>query len=399
MSAPRCERQHLLTCLILATVGLMLPRLPAALADDGDPAGARERTDVGAPKQEAVAARKTTKLTVAVLDFEANDPANPDFGKQIAEVVSVILSGEPGFKLVNRTALTRVLQEQELMLTGLVDTDQAVKVGKLVGARIMVAGRAFRLGKQTFITAKLIGTETSLVDGVIVKGKVDADMADLVMELAVKVGQRLRKSGPKLVAEPDAGRDPLPELKRRLATIDDRPVVAVIVTERHIRPAPARRVIDPAVETEIKLLLRTCGFIVQDVKENELADWARDIKDNETSAWPRSVADADIIITGEAFSEFASRIGNLVSCSARAEINLIRRVDGQVALANRVTTRSVDLSEHIAGKKALQKAGRKLGLVILKHLAKTLAPAEGPLAEGEPPNQELTAEQGKPADP
>ena len=263
----------------------------------------------------------------------------------------------------------------------------------------MVAGRAFRLGKQTFITAKLIGTETSLVDGVIVKGKVDADMADLVMELAVKVGERLRKSGPKLVAAPDAGKDPLPGLKKRLAAIEDRPVVAVIVTERHIRPAPARRVIDPAVETEIKLLLRQCGFDVQDVKENELADWARDIKNNEIDAWPRSVADADIIITGEGFSEFASRIGNLVSCSARAEINLIRRVDGKVALANRVTTRAVDLSEHIAGKKALQKAGRKLGVATLKHLAKTLPPAEKPPAEGGPPDEEPAAERGKPSNP
>ena len=377
MNVPRTIAHRLPAYLVaVALAGLVLSPSLCAVADDDDAtAGAKKDLDV-ASQEKPDARAADAKLTVAVLDFDAKDPANPDFGQQIAEITSAMLSGEPGFTLVNRTALTRVLQEQELNLTGLVDNNQAVKVGKLVGARIMVTGRAFRLGKRTFITAKLIGTETSLVDGVVVKGKPGADTADLVMDLALKIGQRLRKSGPRLVAQPDAGVDPLPKLKARLAKVDELPLVAVIVTERHVRPQPVR-VIDPAVETEIKLMLRQCGFKIQDVKENELADWARDIKPNDVSAWPRGLEKVDIVITGEAFSEFASRIGNLVSCSARAEVNLIRRADGKVDLADRVTTRSVDLSEHVAGKKALQKAGRRLGVNILEHLAKSLAPEEG----------------------
>jgi hypothetical protein len=313
-------------------------------------------------------------LTVAVLDFASSTPGEPDLGKQIGEALTVMLSGEPGFRLVDRATLTRALQELELNLSGVVETDQAVKVGKLIGARLLVVGKAFVMGRQTFITAKLIGTETSLVDGVLVKKEGDADVGQLVMELTGKVAQRLREVGPKLVAEEDAGRDPLPALKAKLADAK-KPVVAVIIPERHMGAVPLR-VPDPAVETEIKLLLRECGFTVKDVPQNELASFARTLGKDSPEGWPRSLAGVDVVIVGEGYSEFAARIGNLVSCAARAEINVIERTGGNIALADRTTERAIDLSENIAAKKALEKAGRVLGLRVLEKFAASLPVAK-----------------------
>lgn len=315
---------------------------------------------------------KAKPLTVAILDFGATDPGMPDLGTQISEVLTVMLSGEPGFTLVDRASLQRSLQEHELNLSGVVSAEQAVKIGNIVGARILVTGKAFPLGKQLFITAKLIGVETSLVEGEIVKGDRSADVGDLTMEMATKLGEKIRKDGPKLIAS-DEPIDPLPRLKERLAQ-KQRPTVAVIVTEEHMRERPAPAPVDPAVETEIKLLLRNCGFEVMDVKQNDLADWARLIDKNDVNGWPRGLQGVDVVITGEAFSEFAARIGNLVSCSARAEVNLISRKDGKIVLAERETCRAVDLSENIAGKTALQKAGRAMGIKILDHFAGTLKP-------------------------
>ena len=116
-------------------------------------------------------------LTVAVLDFTVDDPANPNAGSEMASALTALLSGEPGFKLVERQSLLQTLHEHELSMTGLVEADKAIKIGKLVGAKILVTGRSFRLGKDVFITAKLIGTETSLVEGVMVKDAATADMA------------------------------------------------------------------------------------------------------------------------------------------------------------------------------------------------------------------------------
>ncbi|MGD0898457.1 MAG: CsgG/HfaB family protein, partial [Thermoguttaceae bacterium] len=330
-------------------------------------------------------AKAPARLTVAVLDFTASDPATPNLGSEVAAALTAVLSGESGITLVERQSLAQTLREHELNMTGLVSDEQAVKIGKLVGAKIMITGRAFRLGKDLFLTAKLIGTETSLIEGVMVKDASSADMGAMVVSLSEKVAQKVRQVGPKLVAGPEDVFDPLPALKKKLAD-HRKPVVAVIIREQHhAGPQPVVvwvRPIDPAVETEVKKLLTECGFTVQDVLENELTDFARGWTAKDVNSWPRGLEKVEMLVAGEAFSEFAARIGNIVSCSARAEINLVSRKDGKVVVADRVTTRAADLSENIAGKKALQNAGRAMGIRLLEHFAETLPP-DKPLSHKE----------------
>ena len=170
----------------------------------------------------------------------------------------------------------------------------------------------------------------------------------------------------------------MPALKAALAK-KKKPVVAVIVREQHHagpQPAVALRPIDPAVETEIKKMLVDCGFTVKDVAANELTSFASGWTANNVNSWPRGLANVDVLIAGEAFSEFAARIGNLVSCSGRAELNVVSRKDGKIMQAERVTVRAVDLSEQIAGKTALQKAGRAAGLRVLEQFRDSLPPAK-----------------------
>src|SRR5688572_11786496 len=66
----------------------------------------------------APASQPANAMTVAILDFSATTPGNPQLGEQIAETVMAMLSGEPGFSLVDRISLTKTLQEQQLNLTG-----------------------------------------------------------------------------------------------------------------------------------------------------------------------------------------------------------------------------------------------------------------------------------------
>jgi TolB-like protein len=338
-----------------------------------EPRGSRDAQPATKPAVKAPAG-----LTVAVLDFTASDPATPNLGTEIASALGAMLSGESGITLVERQAMAQTLREHELSLTGLVNEEQAVKVGKLVGAKIIVTGRAFRLGRDLFITAKLIGTETSLVEGVMVKDAAAADVGGMVVTLSEKVAQKIRQVGPKLVAADDGAVDPLPALKQELAG-RRKPVLAVIVREQHHGGAPAAsltvvvtRVIDPAVETELKHVLTECGFTLQDAAQNELTDFARSWTATDVNSWPRGLDKVEVLVAGEAFSEFAARIGNIVSCTARAELNLVNRASGKIVLADRVTTRAADLSENIAGKKALQSAGRALAIRILEHFVESL---------------------------
>ncbi len=311
------------------------------------------------------------ELTVAVLSFESRLPDAPNLAVELSDMVAAVLSANDRVRLVDRESLNRTLEEQQLTLTGLVSAENGIEVGKLVGAKIIVSGRIFKIGQKTMLTAKLVGTETSRVKVLMARGDGKQGVDELVLDLADKIDAGLVKSGDKLVGSNVIKKDPLPEILKKLAEQKTSPVVAVLITEEHIPgPRPLADPVDPAVETEIKRLLTLAGITVKDVPENELADWAKNYTADGNAAWPRSLNGVDLVVTGEAFSEYANEVGRIISCSARAEINVISRKDGTIVVADRATTRGVDLAENIAAKTALQKAGHTMGVRLLEYLAK-----------------------------
>lgn len=349
--------------------GLMVLGLGCtALAEPPAPSEATGEAEGDPPIEETAA---DAPLTLAVLDFEAKVPGNEDLGSQLADVLTALLAAENGLRLVERSELAEVMEEQELSLTGMVDTDDAVEVGRLIGAQILVTGRAFPLGKKTYITTKIIGVETSLVDGLLVKGEAGGDIEPLLLRLAEKLGEQLRDGGPKLLGREDDGGDPVGELVAALAKLPDKPVVGVYVPEQHHARAPDReQAIDPAVETEIMKLLKQAGFTVIDVRDSDaLSAWAREPG---RTNWPERITKVDAMVVGEAISEYSTRIGTLVGCTGRVEVKLVDRESGEVRFIERQTQRGVDLSENIAAKKALEKAGRSLGVKLLAHYHEAL---------------------------
>jgi hypothetical protein len=300
-----------------------------------------------ATTQPAVVPAGHHELTVALLNFQANLPGTGDVGPQVCDTLTATLSGEPGFILVDRSTLDSVLKEHELNLTGLVDADTAVHVGKLVGAQILITGKIFLVDKSIFLTAKLIGTETSLVDGIIVKGQQGDDLGDLMIKLSQKIADHLQNSAGKLLPA-DEPADPLIDLKKRLAN-RSLPVVQLQVNEQN---EGAWIVIDPAVDTELRKVLTQCGFTVIDATEVNPAK-----------------ANVDLIIKGEGISEFAGRVGNLQVCTARLELNAVTSREGKTVFADRITSRAADLASDIAGKTALQKAAHELAIRLVEYYA------------------------------
>ena len=350
------------------------------VAADGPPSNAKNASS--GPAEKSAGLDKPTGLTVAVLDFTASYPSNPKLGAEIAAALTAVLAGEPGLTLVDRQTLSQSLKEHELNLTGAAASDPAakseqnLKIGKLVGAKILVSGRAFRLGKDLFITAKMVGTETSLLEGVMVRDGASADMGNLVMQLAEKVVGKIHTSGAKITAAP-LELDPVPELMKNLAA-RRKPVVAVLIAERHQplspgKPPAASATIDAAAETEVKRLLIECGFEVIDVPHDDRAAFGNTWTAADTAHWPAKLEKVEYLVTGQAFSELAARIGNIVSCSARVDVSVVHRADGKLFLAESANARAADLSEAIAAKKALQSGGRIEGIRILQKFEATLA--------------------------
>ena len=281
-------------------------------------------------------------LTVAVFDFESRDEAVRDLGPKVATLVNANLSAEPNLVTVERAELDKALGEQEQGLAGTISPDSAAKVGQLTGAKVLVTGRVFKADEQTIIVAKIIGTETSRVYGEIVTGHPGEPITDLSAELAKKIAADVTTKGATLVAQVRTHEDRVASLKKALGD-KKLPSVSVKISEMHF----GQPVIDPAAQTELTLIMEQCGFTVLD---------------------DHSTNHAAIEITGEAFSEYGMRKGNMISCRARIEIKAHDAVSGALILADRQTSVAVDLAEHIAAKTALQNGAGDLAERIIPKL-------------------------------
>ena len=285
-------------------------------------------------------------LTAAVFNFQTTGEGLNGKGAEVAVLLNAHLSSAtPDVILVERQELDKALGEQELGLSGTVTPDSAARVGALTGAKVLITGRLFDAGGKYYLVAKIIGTETSRVYG---ESVVFDDLAALdkaVGDLAPKIATDLRDHAGALVAKVEDPAAHLERLRKIVAGHAPLPSVSVVITEQHI----GRAVIDPAAQTEMKLVLQQLGFEVIDPAVNG--------------------RQADVQINGEAFSELAGRHGNLVSCRARVEIRVVRPAGGKLLLADRQTDVAVDLAEHIAGKDALADAATHLMDRIVPKLA------------------------------
>jgi TolB-like protein len=284
--------------------------------------------------------------TAAVLPFQERGRDVKDEGSKVSDLLFAKLATDPRLMLVDREDVKKLLEEQELNLSGLINPQQATKAGQLTGAKLLITGSVLQVDNTVYLVAKIIGTETSRVVGASVKGNVRDDLGKLVDELGTQIGKTIAQRADDLLAKPLSREDRLAALKKKLGE-GKRPAVLVEVPERHI----GRITIDPAAATEVALFCRELGLKVIDAKEGRKQD-------------------ADILLQGEAFSELAVRHGNLISVKARLELKAVDQQSGEIVAVDRQTTVAVDLTEQIAAKNALQEAGAALAERLLPKLVK-----------------------------
>ncbi|MDR1970815.1 MAG: VWA domain-containing protein [Treponema sp.] len=102
------------------------------------------------------------EVSVAALaSFAIRDGGDPPLIAYLNESALVALSGNPRLTLVERSRLDAVRAEQQLAALGMLDTDAAIRVGKLLGARYMVTGQVIPMSAQVIVFSRVINVETA----------------------------------------------------------------------------------------------------------------------------------------------------------------------------------------------------------------------------------------------
>jgi len=103
------------------------------------------------------------KKKVAVVEFPDLRGNVSEFGRYISEELITRLFNTRKFEVIERRLLNKVLDEQKLTVSDLIDPSSIKELGKILGVDAIVTGTITDLGSTLKVNARIISTETGSV--------------------------------------------------------------------------------------------------------------------------------------------------------------------------------------------------------------------------------------------
>ncbi|WP_457576910.1 FlgO family outer membrane protein [Desulfomarina sp.] len=130
------------------------------------------------------------KTKIAVLDFVLHgDKLNTQgMGAIISEwfITSIVKSGR--FDVVERAMLQKIISEQKLATTGLIDENSASELGKILGVKVIITGSVLKLKNSIEINSRVISVESgSIIAAENIRGSASDDLQSLVELLTKRI--------------------------------------------------------------------------------------------------------------------------------------------------------------------------------------------------------------------
>jgi len=110
--------------------------------------------------------RQKNQGVIAVSGFTLKDGRTPPLVDLLNEMAVIEIGRIDTLKLVERSNLDAVLQEQEFALTDLIDTQAAIKVGKFLAANYIITGTLIEMASTVVIFGRVIDVQTGEVESV-----------------------------------------------------------------------------------------------------------------------------------------------------------------------------------------------------------------------------------------
>lgn len=103
-------------------------------------------------------------ILVGVLDLDASN-LDPGEARVISDRLRYFINSQPIFQLIERAKMVNIMEEVGFQISGACDTDECVvQVGKILGARKMIAGSIGRVGTIYTLQVRIVDIESSMVE-------------------------------------------------------------------------------------------------------------------------------------------------------------------------------------------------------------------------------------------
>ena len=134
------------------------------------------------------------RMGLAVLPFQTKGLGTEMGEINVVEQMMTTFFNLNRFKLFERSQLEKILEEQKLGMSGVLDASTAAEIGKGIGVDAIVLGTVTRAGANIAIDARLIDTETAEIitaqDEISARTSIQ-DLKDMINRLSLKISQDL----------------------------------------------------------------------------------------------------------------------------------------------------------------------------------------------------------------
>jgi TolB-like protein len=130
------------------------------------------------------------KTKIAVLDFQLQGDGfeTKDMGSIVAEWFITALVKEGRFDVVERAMLNKILNEQKMGVSGIVDENSATQLGKILGVKTIISGSVMKLQGVLEVNARIIDVETaSIIAAENVKSTASTSLQSLIVQMSDKI--------------------------------------------------------------------------------------------------------------------------------------------------------------------------------------------------------------------
>jgi TolB-like protein len=152
------------------------------------------------------------RMGVAILPFE-NKGASRDLGDIILDKMITCLVNQERFKVMERSQLDKILAEQSLGASGVLDAETAAEIGKGIGVDGIIIGSVAATSSGAIsVDARVIDTESAAIivaqdiyssssDAQSVKSAIDNLARKITQELPLVEGYVIQIDGPKVILD------------------------------------------------------------------------------------------------------------------------------------------------------------------------------------------------------